>query len=387
MGLDAMSTTANRFDVIVIGGGHNGLVTAGLLAKRGRRVVLLERRDQVGGAAITEQPWGPSFKMTSLSYVVSLMPPTVLRELELEKHGYKVYPQYGYFVPYEDGRHLQMHADAERRHAQIAKFSRKDADAMVSWDAWLGGLGAVLGPILGMVPPKIGSKQLGDLLDQLGLGWKLRDLSPTQIADITRLMTMSVADILEEQFESRQVLGALAVSGIIGTWAGPRSPGTAYVMAHHKIGNVGEGEMGSWGFPEGGMGGVTQAMRKAAEAFGATIRTRATVERILRALGLESRGASETSVTFRPPSWRSDLEREIDLIEEVARVHGYEHIPEDRAVPLVRAPRGARERVESLVREAMTGCGENPCVWPGASANFANTLWVGSAICGLTSTA
>src|ERR1700677_2568365 len=145
----------NRFDVVVIGGGHNGLVTAGLLAKRGRRVVVLERRAVVGGAAITEQPWGPDFKVTALSYVMSLMPPTVLRELDLEKHGYKIYPQHGYFVPQSDGRYLQMHADEARRHAELAKFSKRDAEAMPKWDSWLGELGAFLGPLLGVIPPKV----------------------------------------------------------------------------------------------------------------------------------------------------------------------------------------------------------------------------------------
>lgn len=282
----------NRFDVIVIGGGHNGLVTAGLLAKRGRRVALLEKREQVGGAAITEQPWGPDFKMTALSYVVSLMPPTVLRELELERHGYKVYPQHGYFAPQPDGRYLQMHADPAKRRASIAQFSAKDADAFERWEHWLGELGAVLGPLLGTVPPNLGSKSPGDLLNTLGLAWKLRDLTPGRIADITRLMSMSVADLLEDWFESPQMKGLLSVSGVIGTWAGPRSPGTAYVMAHHKIGDVGEGQMGSWGFPEGGMGGVTQAMRKAAESFGATIRTGADVQKIL------TRGGRVTGVAL-----------------------------------------------------------------------------------------
>jgi phytoene dehydrogenase-like protein len=300
---------ANRFDVIVIGGGHNGLVTAGLLAKRGRRVVVLERRAVVGGAAITEQPWGPEFKVTALSYVMSLMPPTVLRELDLEKHGYKIYPQHGYFVPHPGGSFLQLHADPARRHAEISKFSKRDADAMVKWDAWLGELGALLGPLLGVVPPRVGSKDLPDLARQLGLAWRLRSLDPQKIADITRLMTMSVADLLDDHFESRELKGALSVSGVIGTWAGPRSPGTAYVMAHHKIGDVGEGQMGTWGFPEGGMGGVTQAMRRAAEAFGATIRTSAPVERILvhggRATGVVLEGGdeiyAETVVTTTHP--------------------------------------------------------------------------------------
>jgi phytoene dehydrogenase-like protein len=292
-------TTANRFDVVVIGGGHNGLVTAALLAKRGRRVVVLERRPVVGGAAITECPWGPDFKVTALSYVMSLMPPTVLRELELERHGYKIYPQHPYFVPQADGRSLQMHNDPSRRHAEVSKFSKRDAEAMVEWDAWLGGLGAFLGPLLGVVPPKVGSKELPDLAEQLGFAWRLRSLDPKRVADITRLMTMSVADLLDDYFESSAVKGALAVSGIIGTWAGPRSPGTAYVMAHHKIGDVGEGQMGTWGFPEGGMGGVTQSMRRAAESFGATIRTDSPVERILvaggRAVGVVLEGGDEIS--------------------------------------------------------------------------------------------
>ena len=243
--------------------------------------MLLERRHQVGGAAVTEQPWGPAWKVTALSYVVSLMPPTVLRELELERHGYKIYPQHGYFVAYPDGRYLQLPEDRQRRHAQISKFSRKDADAMERWDAWLGGLAHVLGPLLSVVPPKVGSKKLGDLFDQLGFAWLLRGLSVEQVGDLTRLMTSSIADLLDDWFESPQMKGVLSVSGVIGTWGGPRSPGTAYVMAHHKIGDVGHGQMGSWGFPEGGMGGATAAMRRAAEAFGATVRTGAAVERIL----------------------------------------------------------------------------------------------------------
>jgi phytoene dehydrogenase-like protein len=277
-----MAQKSNRSEVIVVGGGHNGLVAAGLLAKRGLSVIVLERRGQVGGAAITETPWGPNFKVTALSYVVSLMPPTVLRELELEKHGYRIYPQHGYFVPYSDGRYLMMPDDPARRHAQISKFSAKDADGVLRWDAWIGGLAAVLGPLLGTVPPKIGSKKFGDLIQQMAFAWRMRgQLDVRQVGDATRLMTMSIADLLDEFFESPQMKGVLAVSGVIGTWAGPRSPGTAYVMAHHKIGDVGHGQMGSWGFPEGGMGGVTAAMRRAAESFGAKIRTEAPVQRLL----------------------------------------------------------------------------------------------------------
>ncbi len=269
-----------RCDVIVIGGGHNGLVTAGLLAKRGLAVTVLERRHVVGGAAITETPWGPEFKMTALSYVVSLMPPSVLQELELARFGYKLYPQHPYFAPQLDGRYLLMCDDRARRHAHISRFSTRDADEMERWDDWLGRLAAVLGPLLTQVPPKLGSKRPKDLMAALGLAWRFRKLDERGIADVTRLMTMSVADLLEERFESDALKGVLSVSGVIGAWAGPRTPGSAYVMAHHKLGDIGEGQQGSWGFPEGGMGGVTQAMRAAAEHFGATIRTEADVMKI-----------------------------------------------------------------------------------------------------------
>jgi phytoene dehydrogenase-like protein len=294
-----------RCDVIVIGGGHNGLVTAGLLARRGRSVTVLERRHKVGGAAVTETPWGPDFKVTALSYVVSLLPRTVLDELELARFGYKIYPQFPYFAPRRDGRYLMMCDDPARRRAEVARFSARDADELERWDAWLGRLGALLGPMLTQVPPRLGSKRPGDLLAALRVAWRFRKLDEAGVGDVTRLMTMSVADLLEERFESDAVRGVLSVSGVIGTWAGPRSPGTAYVMAHHKLGDIGGpggaasdgGQLGTWGFPEGGMGGVTQALRAAAEALGAQIRTGAEVVKIKvtdgRATGVVLAGGDE----------------------------------------------------------------------------------------------
>lgn len=272
--------TASRFDVLVVGGGHNGLVAAGLLAKRGRKVLVLERREVTGGAAVTETPFGPEFRVTALSYVMSLMPPTVMNELELARFGYQVYPQHPYFSPQLDGRYLMMCDDPRRRHAEVAKFSPRDASELVRWDQWLAKLAAVLGPLLTQVPPRLGSKRPRELWAALRLAWRLRKLDSRGVGDVTRLMTMSVADLLEERFESDALRGVLSVSGIIGTWAGPRSPGTAYVMAHHKLGDLGEGQLGAWGFPAGGMGGVTAAMRAAAEAFGAQIRTEAAVAKI-----------------------------------------------------------------------------------------------------------
>ncbi|MDQ1465847.1 MAG: hypothetical protein QOH10_262 [Actinomycetota bacterium] len=277
-----MRAGSEGVDVVVVGGGHNGLVAAGLLAKRGARVTVFERRAKVGGAAVTEQPWGPEFKMPALSYVMSMMPPTVLRELDLVRHGYHVFPQHGYFVPYSDGRFLQLpNDDPARRHEEIAKFSRRDADAFAGWESWLGRLAGTLGPLLTSVPPKLGSKRPRDLREQLALAWKLRRLDTRGVGDVTRLFTTSVADLLDEYFESPQMQGVLAVSGIIGTWAGPRSAGTAFVMAHHQIGDVGDGRLAAWGFPAGGMGAVSGALRSAAESFGAVVRTEAPVAHIV----------------------------------------------------------------------------------------------------------
>ena len=269
-------------DAIVIGGGHNGLVAAAYLAKAGKKPLVVEARHKTGGAATTDSPWSPEFKVTTLSYVMSLMPPTIINDLELSKHGYKVHPMDAYYLAFPDGRSLKMFGTDQRHdYDEVAKFSKKDADANPKWDAWLGGLADVLGPLLMTAPPRVGSRKLSDLKEQLKLAWRMKGLDVRGVGDATRLMTMSISDLLNDWFESPQIKAAHAINGIIGTWAGPDEPGTAYVMAHHSIGDVGDGRLGSWGFPEGGMGAVSDAIRRSAESLGAVVRTDAPVDRIL----------------------------------------------------------------------------------------------------------
>ncbi|HEY2271159.1 MAG TPA: NAD(P)/FAD-dependent oxidoreductase [Jatrophihabitantaceae bacterium] len=274
----------NRYDAIVVGGGHNGLVSAAYLARSGARTLVLESRGSLGGAATTEAPWpdAPHLRVTRLSYVMSLMPPTIVNDLSLERHGYKVHPMGPYYQAFPEGGSLTIYEDdPARTYDEIAKWSKKDAEAWPKWNAWLAGIADFMGPLLTRVPPALGSHRPSDLVDTAKLAWSHRGLDVRTTADITRLMTMSIADLLDDWFESPQIKGAMAVNGVIGTWAGPCEPGTAYVMAHHSIGDVGDGQLGSWGYPEGGMGAVSAAIASSARDFGAEIRTNARVERLI----------------------------------------------------------------------------------------------------------
>jgi phytoene dehydrogenase-like protein len=317
------------YDAVVIGGGHNGLVAAAYLARSGARTLVLEARPHTGGAATTEAPWpdAPEFKVTRLSYVMSLLPPTILNDLRLERHGYKIFPMGPYYQAFPEGGSLTLHEeDSQRAYDEIAKWSKKDADAYPQWNAWLGGLADVLGPLLLTVPPNLGSRKPRDLAATLRLAWRERGLSVRTVADVTRLMTMSIADLLDDWFESPQIKGALAVNGVIGTWAGPQEPGTAYVMAHHSIGDVGDGHLGSWGFPEGGMGAVADAIASSARSLGVTIRTSARVARVTVAPSGQATGVVlENGDEIRAKVVVSSLHPKTAFLDQVGR----ENLPDD----------------------------------------------------------
>jgi phytoene dehydrogenase-like protein len=317
------------YDAVVIGGGHNGLVAAAYLARSGARTLVLEARPHTGGAATTEAPWpdAPEFKVTRLSYVMSLLPPTILNDLRLERHGYKIFPMGPYYQAFPEGGSLTLHEeDSQRAYDEIAKWSKKDADAYPRWNAWLGGLADVLGPLLLTVPPNLGSRQPRDLAATLRLAWRQRGLNVRTVADVTRLMTMSIADLLDDWFESPQIKGALAVNGVIGTWAGPQEPGTAYVMAHHSIGDVGDGHLGSWGFPEGGMGAVADAIASSARSLGVTIRENARVARVTVAPSGQATGVVlDNGDEIRAKVVVSSLHPKTAFLDQVGR----ENLPDD----------------------------------------------------------
>lgn len=311
-------------DAVIVGGGHNGLVCAAYLARSGLDVLVLERRDLVGGAAVTEEPW-PGFRVSSAAYVVSLLPPRIERELELRRHGYRVsIISPDYYVPFSDGTALTLWGDLERDAEEIARLSSADADAYVEFDAYFERVAGLLRDLLFVVPPNL---TLGDLPRWLALGARMRRWSGRDVAEITRLFTLSAADFLEEWFSDERVKGALATQAMVGAWGGPMSPGSAYVLMHHWIGEV-DGHPGAWGWVHGGMGGLSAALASAATAAGAEIRAGSAADHVVvrdgRAVGVELVGGERIEARFvisnaHPITTYRDLIGEQHLPDEVIR--------------------------------------------------------------------
>ena len=286
---------ARSYDAIVIGGGHNGLVNAAYLARGGRRVLVLEKREVVGGAAVTEEVY-PGFKFSVYSYVVSLLRPEIIRDLDLPGHGLHILPLESTLTPMLNGDYLAAWSDHDQTRRELCRHSPRDAEAYDVYGRLMHHMAQAVRPILGMVPPDPTSLSPGDLLGLLRLGGHFRSLGAEKFHALHKLMTMSAADFLDEWFETDVLKATKSASGIIGTFLGPRSPGTAYVLLHHYMGEI-DGVFRAWGFAKGGTGSVSEAIAAAARRFGAEIRTDAAVARVVvkngRAVGVALENGEE----------------------------------------------------------------------------------------------
>src|SRR5918912_1825254 len=271
-----------RHDAIVIGGGHNGLVCSAYLARAGLRVVVLERRDVLGGAAVTEEIV-PGFRFSVASYVVSLLRPEIVRDLELPRHGLEILPLDGTFTPLEDD-YLWRVNDHGRTLRELRRWSATDAEAYEDFGRLMLEMAKFIKPILSIPPPDPGRFRPREWIPVARLARDFRALPQEQQAVFVQLMTMSAADFLDQWFETDPLKATMAASGIIGTFQGIRSPGTAYVLLHHYMGEI-DGAFRAWGIPRGGTGAVSEAIASAARANGAVIRTEAPVAMIRTAPG------------------------------------------------------------------------------------------------------
>ncbi|HTK77158.1 MAG TPA: NAD(P)/FAD-dependent oxidoreductase [Gemmataceae bacterium] len=266
-------------DVIIVGGGHNGLTCAAYLARAGAKVLVLERRHVLGGACTTEEVW-PGCKVSTAAYVNSLLRPQVIRELELKKYGFEMLPRNpSSFTPFPDGRSLLLGPDAKLTYEEISKFSAKDAEALPKYEAMLLRVAEFIEPLLDETPPDPFAGRIGDLWKLAKIGWQFRKLGK-DAAKAVEILTGAARPILDRWFESEQLKVTLATDAIIGAFASPSMPGTAYVLFHHVMGEC-DGTRGVWGYVRGGMGGISKALADSARAHGAEIQTNAPVARLI----------------------------------------------------------------------------------------------------------
>ena len=267
-----------KYDAIVIGAGHNGLTAAAYLARAGRKVLVLERRHVVGGAAVTEEIF-PGFKFSVCSYVVSLLRPEIIRELQLAKHGLEILPLDGTFTPMPNGDYLWRVNDHARTFREISRHSRADAEIYDEYGRAMVEMGRFAKDILEMTPPDPFSKKLKDIRPLVDLLNRFRALPELDRHNQLQLLTMSAVDFLDQWFETDVLKATMSASGIIGTFLGVRSPGTAYVLLHHYMGDI-DGAFRSWGLSKGGTGRVSESIAAAAQGYGAEIRLEAPVKHI-----------------------------------------------------------------------------------------------------------
>jgi phytoene dehydrogenase-like protein len=315
---------APSYDAIIIGGGHNGLVSAAYLARAGLKTLVLEQRHVLGGAAVTEEVF-PGFRFSIFSYVVSLLRPEIIRDLQLPKHGLDILPLDGTFTPLRKGEgpaagggdYLWRVNDHGRTIRELRRWSALDAEAYEEYGQLMVEMARFIKPILAMTPPDPMSLDPRPLMPLAGLARRFQQLPERQQAVFVQLMTMSASDFLDQWFETNPLKATMAASGIIGTYQGVKSPGTAYVLLHHYMGEI-DGAFRAWGIPKGGTGGVSNAIGNAALALGAEIRIEARVARILVADGRAAGVVLESGEEIRATSILSSLDSRrtfIDLLE------------------------------------------------------------------------
>jgi phytoene dehydrogenase-like protein len=287
----------SKYDAIIIGGGHNGLVSAAYLARAGKKVVVLERRHVLGGAAVTEEIF-PGFKFSVCSYVVSLLRPEIIRELELPRHGLEILPLDGTFTPMPSGDYLWRVNDHAKTRREIARHSRVDAEAYEEYGKSMAEMARFVKPILSMTPPDPTRLAPEGLKKLLFLGRRFQALPYQDKYNQLQLMTMSAVDFLDQWFETDVLKATMSASGIIGTFLGVRSPGTAYVLLHHYMGEI-DGAFRSWGFARGGTGAISNAIADAAREAGVELRTGSSIARILVKNGKATGVALENGDEFR----------------------------------------------------------------------------------------
>jgi phytoene dehydrogenase-like protein len=313
----------SKYDCIVIGGGHNGLVNAAYLARAGKRVLVLERRHVLGGAAVTEEVF-PGFKFSVCSYVVSLLRPEIIRELDLPRHGLEILPLDGTFTPMPSGDYLWRVNDHAKTRREIARHSKLDAEAYDEYGKAMVEMAHFVKPIMNMTPPDPASLNPKGLLELLTMGRRFHQLSGEDKYNQVQLMTMSAVDFLDQWFETDVLKATMSASGIIGTFLGVRSPGTAYVLLHHYMGEI-DGAFRSWGLSRGGTGAISNAIADAAREAGAEIRTEAPIAKIILKNGQAKGVALENGDEIYADIISSSVDPRLTFMKMV----GEEHLPED----------------------------------------------------------
>src|SRR5687767_15931237 len=361
---------AVRYDAIIIGGGHNGLTAAAYLARAGRKVLVLERRHVLGGAAVTEEVF-KGFKFSVCSYVVSLLRPEIIRELDLPRYGLEILPLDGTFTPMPSGDYLWRVNDHAKTRREIARHSRLDAEAYDEYGRAMVEMGRFVKPILGMLPPDPTSLDPRGLKQLLFLLRRFQRLPRNDQYNQVQLMTMSAVDFLDQWFETDVLKATMSASGIIGTFLGVRSPGTAYVLLHHYMGEI-DGAFRSWGLSRGGTGAISNAIADAAREAGAEIRTEAPIAKIV----LKNSQAKGVVLQNGDEIYADVVSSSVDPRLTFMKMIGEEHLPDDFADDLKRYKyRGSSGKVNL----ALDGLPDFKCM-PGAGPHLRGAVSISPSV-------